>query len=228
MRGSSLQLLLIFVLLLLCLKPTVENHWGVRDAIQGCIEQERQALLKIKEDLIDDYGHLSSWSTEEEKKDCCKWRGVYCSNQTGHVIMLKLNALTFPPKPLRGQIPTGPQLNTFTATAYEGNPGLCGAPLPKNCSGEETTQNSNKRNAHDGKQDDEDGFITLGFYFSVALGFFAGFWGVFGTLVLNRSLQLAFFKRLNDFKDWLYVVISVNMTRLQRQLQKLIGVAIRF
>ncbi|KAK7857742.1 receptor-like protein EIX1 [Quercus suber] len=142
--------------------------------------------------------------------------------------ILGLSFLDLSNNNLSGQIPTGPQLNTFTATAYEGNPGLCGAPLPKNCSGEETTQNSNKRNAHDGKQDDEDGFITLGFYVSVALGFFAGFWGVFGTLVLNRSLQLAFFKRLNDFKDWLYVVISVNMTRLQRQLQKLIGVAIRF
>ena len=99
---------------------------------------------------------------------------------------------------LSGKIPIGSQLNTITAAAYEGNPGLCGAPLPKSCSGKETSQNSivNKSNEHDGKQDDEDGFITLGFYVSVAIGCFAGFWGVVGTLVLNMSLRGRIFQVL--------------------------------
>ncbi|XP_062000138.1 receptor-like protein 20 isoform X2 [Rosa rugosa] len=34
---------------------------------------------------------------------------------------------------LTGPIPRGPQLNTFSSTSYEGNPGLCGDPLPKRC-----------------------------------------------------------------------------------------------
>ncbi|KAM5574518.1 hypothetical protein ABKV19_013790 [Rosa sericea] len=34
---------------------------------------------------------------------------------------------------LTGPIPHGPQLNTFNITSYEGNPGLCGDPLPKRC-----------------------------------------------------------------------------------------------
>ncbi|XP_017984395.1 PREDICTED: receptor-like protein 12 [Theobroma cacao] len=67
-----------------------------------CIEKERQALLMVKQSLIDDYGHLSSWRNEGGKKDCCLWRGVRCSNRTRHVIMLDLSKpFTYP---LRGKI----------------------------------------------------------------------------------------------------------------------------
>ena len=93
MGGSFLQFLLTFILLLLCMKPTTHL---------GCKEHERQALLKIKQDLIDDYDHLSSWSSNQ---DCCTWSGVRCSNQTGHVIMLNLHDLfSFPPRPLQGKL----------------------------------------------------------------------------------------------------------------------------
>ncbi|KAM5548959.1 receptor-like protein 7 [Rosa sericea] len=34
---------------------------------------------------------------------------------------------------LTGRIPLGNQFNTFENTSYEGNPGLCGDPLPKKC-----------------------------------------------------------------------------------------------
>ncbi|KAM7511365.1 hypothetical protein LguiB_010240 [Lonicera macranthoides] len=56
-----------------------------------CIEKERQSLLMFKENLIDSYGRLSSWGSEEDKKDCCKWSGVHC-NRNGHVIKLNLSA----------------------------------------------------------------------------------------------------------------------------------------
>ncbi|GKV51220.1 hypothetical protein SLEP1_g57889 [Rubroshorea leprosula] len=41
-----------------------------------CIERERQVLLAFKQGLVDNYGVLSSWGSEEQKRDCCKWRGV--------------------------------------------------------------------------------------------------------------------------------------------------------
>ncbi|XP_059627612.1 receptor-like protein EIX1 [Cornus florida] len=96
------------VLLILCMemKPGLGSLTTSRvgdDAKVRCIERERQALLEFKEGLIDDYGILSSWGSAEEKKDCCKWRGVRCSNSTGHVIMLNVHA-KFYLQPLRGKI----------------------------------------------------------------------------------------------------------------------------
>ncbi|OAY76721.1 Somatic embryogenesis receptor kinase 1 [Ananas comosus] len=52
----------------------------------GCMEIERNALLTFKAGLVDPQNLLSSW----EGKDCCKWRGVVCSNTTGHVMKLNL------------------------------------------------------------------------------------------------------------------------------------------
>ncbi|KAJ6411100.1 hypothetical protein OIU84_007788 [Salix udensis] len=69
----------------LCLK-------GAAGDKNGCRETERQALLKFKEGIIDEYGVLSSWGGEEEKRDCCNWRGVGCDNITGHVNSLNLHS----------------------------------------------------------------------------------------------------------------------------------------
>ena len=69
MGGTSLQFLLTLILLLLCMKPTIANYLGLADTHLGCKEHERQALFKTKQDIIDGYGHLSSWSSYQ---DCCK------------------------------------------------------------------------------------------------------------------------------------------------------------
>ncbi|RVW19300.1 LRR receptor-like serine/threonine-protein kinase FLS2 [Vitis vinifera] len=82
------QLLSFLVLLLLCVKPGL----GTTLEKVGCIEGERQALLKFKRGLVDDYGLLSLWGDEQDKRDCCRWRGVRCNNRSGHVIMLRLPA----------------------------------------------------------------------------------------------------------------------------------------
>ncbi|XP_075663887.1 receptor-like protein EIX1 [Castanea sativa] len=102
MGGSSLQLLLTFFLFLLCMKPALGNYWGVGNANLNCKERERQTLIKIKEDLIDDHDHLSSWSTKVGREDCCKWRGVHCDNHTGHVTQLDLSISDV--EPLRGKL----------------------------------------------------------------------------------------------------------------------------
>ncbi|PSR98806.1 LRR receptor-like serine/threonine-protein kinase, partial [Actinidia chinensis var. chinensis] len=64
-----------------------------------CMEREKQALLQFKEAVVDNYGVLSSWGSEEDKRDYCKWRGVRCNNRTGHVTKIDLSS-----SDLRGKI----------------------------------------------------------------------------------------------------------------------------
>ncbi|KAL3820650.1 hypothetical protein ACJIZ3_006555 [Penstemon smallii] len=55
-----------------------------------CLPKERIALLKLKAELIDDYGRLSTWGNNIDDDDCCGWKGVICDNTTNHVVALDL------------------------------------------------------------------------------------------------------------------------------------------
>ncbi|XP_023749500.2 receptor-like protein EIX2 [Lactuca sativa] len=56
--------------------------------MKKCLDKERDALLLFKAPLQDPDGRLSSWTAEEH--DCCKWSGITCNNQTGHVTELDM------------------------------------------------------------------------------------------------------------------------------------------
>ncbi|KAE8804081.1 LRR receptor-like serine/threonine-protein kinase GSO1 [Hordeum vulgare] len=85
---TKLMLLVRGAALLLCLlisQATSTSH-GQASVSGACIRSERDALLSFKASLLDPAGHLSSWQGE----DCCQWKGVRCSNRTGHLIKLNL------------------------------------------------------------------------------------------------------------------------------------------
>ncbi|KAK6144710.1 hypothetical protein DH2020_021530 [Rehmannia glutinosa] len=52
-----------------------------------CIDRERIALSKFQKSLTDESGRLLSWIGQE----CCSWKGITCSNKTGHVLKLNLH-----------------------------------------------------------------------------------------------------------------------------------------
>ncbi|KAM3395568.1 hypothetical protein P3S68_004574 [Capsicum galapagoense] len=76
---------------------------------------------------------------------------------------------------LSGRIPLDTQLQTFNSTSYIGNTGLCGSPLTEACPGDKRPQDP-KLNA-DSEEQDENEFISAGFYISMGTGFVFGFWG---------------------------------------------------
>jgi hypothetical protein len=86
----------------------LEQQLRPDDAGTSCLPHERDALLAFKQGItLDYYGFLSSWRRgQEEEEDCCRWRGVTCSNRTGHVIKLDLSIPSsfFPWRGLEGQI----------------------------------------------------------------------------------------------------------------------------
>ncbi|VAI51703.1 unnamed protein product [Triticum turgidum subsp. durum] len=85
---AKLALLIRGTALLLCLLvfQAASTSDGQASVSRACIGSERDALLSFKASLLDPAGHLSSWQGE----DCCQWKGVRCSNRTGHLIKLNL------------------------------------------------------------------------------------------------------------------------------------------
>ncbi|CAN6588856.1 unnamed protein product [Malus baccata var. baccata] len=111
---------------------------------------------------------------------------------------------------LEGPIPTSTQLQSFEASTFEGNPKLCGAPLPNDC----------RIAAHDknNRDDEDDGHQLLWFYISAAFGFIFGFWGVCGSLIVKKTWRYAYFQFTDNVQDRLYVMLAVPLNRMKRWL----------
>jgi len=119
---------------------------------------------------------------------------------------------------LEGKIPLGTQLQSFDPSSYVGNNRLCGPPLINLCPGVVISPTSN-HDKHVITSEEEDKLITFGFYVSLVIGFFVGFWGVCGTLVIKTSWRHAYFKFFNKLNDWIHVTLSVFMNRLKKIFQ---------
>ncbi|XP_004307769.1 PREDICTED: LRR receptor-like serine/threonine-protein kinase GSO1 [Fragaria vesca subsp. vesca] len=101
---------------------------------------------------------------------------------------------------LTGRIPESTQLQSLDQSGFLGNE-LCGAPLIKNCSAS---------NVIPPTLEQERGYDLLEdkwFYLSLGLGFLVGFWGIFGSLLVNLPWSSIFARLLNSIVIKLHAVI---------------------
>ncbi|XP_014499107.1 probable LRR receptor-like serine/threonine-protein kinase At1g34110 [Vigna radiata var. radiata] len=101
---------------------------------------------------------------------------------------------------LSGRIPLGRQLQTFDSSSFEGNLDLCGKPLEKSCPGDETTI---KSEGPEGRDEDDNSIFYGAFYMILGLGFFIGFLGLLGPLLLWQSWRVAYLMLLNRLIDYI-------------------------
>lgn len=96
---------------------------------------------------------------------------------------------------------------------YAGNEKLCGLPLPTKCPGDEINvlPPPVEHDKDDNNEEDEDRFVTIGFYRSVVVCFVFGFWGFFSLVILQSTWRDAYFRFLEKTKDWIYVTTTVNL-----------------
>ncbi|XP_054782781.1 receptor-like protein EIX2 [Prosopis cineraria] len=105
-----------------------------------------------------------------------------------------------------GKIPSGTQLRGFDVQSYIGNPNLCGAPLPNNCTDNEDLKPTEKNGS------EEDEFLTS-FYIGSGVGFALAFWIVCGAIFFNKSVRHSYFRFLYGIRDKLYVMMAITLNR---------------
>lgn len=116
---------------------------------------------------------------------------------------------------LSGPIPLGNQFHTFNdPSIYEGNPGLCGSPLPTMCSDSVPKDGGTTDDEYDADQDESDKFW---FYVSMGLGFIIGFWAVCGSLAIKKTWRDSYCLLVDKAKDRL-LGVALTVARLQRMM----------
>jgi len=117
---------------------------------------------------------------------------------------------------LSGRIPWGRHFETFDASCFEGNVDLCGEQLNKNCPGDETIQETQQPTI-DGEEDSSIFYGAI--YMSLGLGFFAGFWGLFGSMLVWQPWRIAYMRFLNRVIEYILVMAELNVAKCHRWLK---------
>jgi hypothetical protein len=110
---------------------------------------------------------------------------------------------------LSGRIPSGNQLQTLAtddpASMYIGNMGLCGPPLPKGCTGNETSNSP--------AEEQKDNGMLNSIYLRMIIGFIFGHWVVICIMLLHKGLRYSYFASTDHLyhKVCAHVVVSWNI-----------------
>lgn len=83
---GMLNVIAIALLVFTHTNSSIEASTQTNGTIKKCTAHERSALLKFRAGLSDPANRLSSWVGD----NCCQWKGVHCSNRSGHVVKLDL------------------------------------------------------------------------------------------------------------------------------------------
>ncbi|XP_021817667.1 receptor-like protein 2 isoform X2 [Prunus avium] len=116
---------------------------------------------------------------------------------------------------LGGPIPTSTQIQTFNTSAFEGNLKLCGAPLSNKCGSNKGIYEDDTNN----KDLDNEPHQLPWFYIFTVLGFIVGFWGVCGSLVVNKTWRCVYFRFIDNIQDRLYVMVTMRINTMKRRLR---------
>ncbi|KAF7136562.1 hypothetical protein RHSIM_Rhsim08G0050900 [Rhododendron simsii] len=118
---------------------------------------------------------------------------------------------------LSGRIPTGNQLQTLNdLSIYEGNDGLCGAPLMKGCPDDQSADDGDRQVlVSDGNREEDDAEL-MWFWAGVGPGFVVGLLGVFFTLYFQRKWRYAYFQLIENAYDRIFVAIAVKANWLRQ------------
>nr|KYP32286.1 Protein BRASSINOSTEROID INSENSITIVE 1 [Cajanus cajan] len=128
----------------------------------------------------------------------------------------RLGVLDLSNNDLSGRIPWEGHLETFDASWFEGNLDLCGKPLNKSCLGDKTTAKPEEPAVH-GEEDKS--VFNEALYMSLGLGFFAGFWGLLGPIILWKPWRIAYLRFLNRVTDYVLVTVELNIAKCCRWVE---------
>ncbi|KAK1263001.1 hypothetical protein QJS04_geneDACA009405 [Acorus gramineus] len=101
---------------------------------------------------------------------------------------------------LSGIIPYKDQFCTFNKSSFEGNPGLSGVLIEKNCwSMHGTSQTYHDSNIGDHEETSKAIDNDVIFYSFIAASFAIGFWGFIAVVAFNKNGRIKFFMAADDF-----------------------------
>jgi hypothetical protein len=109
------------------------------------------------------------------------------------VEMTSLSVFSVAYNNLSGRVPFERQFSTFESQFYDGNPDLCGDPLPRNCSITNQLELGHEEEKEESRIIDS----PLFFYAFVAVSYAFGFWVFFGILIINKSWRYIYFRAVD-------------------------------